>query len=182
MQLERGTGQTIGEPGLANDPRFASAELRKRNEAQLDEIITEWTSQRDRWEITKLLQGAGVAAFPSMSSKDLTDDPHLKEGGYLVQREHPEVGRRIHAGIPWKMSGSPCSVSKAAPLLGEDTEAVLVSIRAASGARKGSGSKMMGFAGQDLQNYRLTAQWFRASFCSGAIPRSWSHDSSGETG
>ena len=63
-----------------------------------------------------------------MSSKDLTDDPHLKEGGYLVQREHPEVGRRIHAGIPWKMSGSPCSVSKAAPLLGEDTEAVLVSM------------------------------------------------------
>jgi benzylsuccinate CoA-transferase BbsF subunit len=120
--------QTIGQPGLANDPRFASAELRKRNEAQLDEIITEWTSRRDRWEITKLLQGAGVAAFPSMSNKDLTNDPHLKERGYLVQLEHPEVGRRIHAGIPWKMSASPCSVSKVGPLLGEDTEAVLTSI------------------------------------------------------
>ncbi|MBV8453655.1 MAG: CoA transferase, partial [Deltaproteobacteria bacterium] len=93
-----------------------------------DEIITEWTSQRDRWEITKLLQGAGVAAFPSMSNKDLTDDPHLRGRGYLVQLEHPEVGRRIHAGIPWKMSASLCSVSKVAPLLGEDTEAVLTSL------------------------------------------------------
>ena len=46
----------------------------------------------------------------------------------LVQLEHPQVGRRIHAGIPWKMSASPCSVSKAAPLLGEDTEAVLTSL------------------------------------------------------
>jgi crotonobetainyl-CoA:carnitine CoA-transferase CaiB-like acyl-CoA transferase len=120
--------QTIRQPGLANDRRFASAELRKRNEAQLDEIITEWTSQHDRWEIAKLLQGEGVAAFPSMSSKDLTDDPHLKGRGYLVQLEHPEVGRRIHAGIPWKMSASPCSVSKVAPLLGEDTEAILTSL------------------------------------------------------
>jgi hypothetical protein len=41
-----------------------------------------------------------------MSSEDLTDDPHPKERGYLVQLEHPEVGRRIHAGIPWKMSAS----------------------------------------------------------------------------
>ena len=72
--------------------------------------------------------GHAVAAFPSMSSRDLTDDPHLKERGYLVQLEHPQVGRRIHAGIPWKMSASPCSVSKAAPLLGEDTEAVLTSL------------------------------------------------------
>jgi crotonobetainyl-CoA:carnitine CoA-transferase CaiB-like acyl-CoA transferase len=39
------------------------------------------------------------------------------------------IGRRIHAGIPpWKMSASPCSVSKVAPLLGEDTEAVLTSL------------------------------------------------------
>ena len=74
------------------------------------------------------MQGAGVAAFPSMSNKDLTDDPHLNERGYLVQLEHPEVGRRIHAGIPWKMSASPCSVSKVAPLLGEDTEAILTSL------------------------------------------------------
>jgi crotonobetainyl-CoA:carnitine CoA-transferase CaiB-like acyl-CoA transferase len=120
--------QAIGLPSLANDPRFASADMRKRNEVQLDEIITKWTSQRDRWEITKLLQGAGVAAFPSMSNKDLTYDAHLKERGYFVQLEHPEVGRRIHAGIPWKMSASPCSVSKVAPLLGEDTEAVLTSL------------------------------------------------------
>jgi crotonobetainyl-CoA:carnitine CoA-transferase CaiB-like acyl-CoA transferase len=118
----------IGQPGVANDPRFASAVLRKRNETQFDKIITEWTSQRDRWEITKLLQGAGVAAFPSMSSKDLTDDRHLKERGYLVQLDHQEVGSRVHAGIPWKMSASPCSISKVAPILGEDTDSILRSL------------------------------------------------------
>jgi len=68
-----------------------------------------------------------------MSSKDLTDDPHLKERGYLVQLGHPEIGRWIHAGIPWRMSASPCSVCKAAPLLGEDTEAVLRTLLKLSG-------------------------------------------------
>jgi crotonobetainyl-CoA:carnitine CoA-transferase CaiB-like acyl-CoA transferase len=94
----------------------------------LDETITSWTKERDRWDMTRLLQNAGVAAFPSMSNKDLTEDPHLRARGYLVQLEHPEVGRRIHAGIPWKMSETPCRVKAPAPLLDADTEAVLTSL------------------------------------------------------
>jgi benzylsuccinate CoA-transferase BbsF subunit len=120
--------QAMGKPELADDPRFKTAALRKRNEAALDQAITSWTSERDRWEMTRLLQDAGVAAFPSMSNKDLTDDPHLQARNYLVQLEHPEVGRRIHAGIPWKMSETPCHVKAPAPLLGADTNAVLSSL------------------------------------------------------
>ena len=52
-------------------------------------IITEWTTPRDRWEITELLQRAGVAAIPTLSNKDLAHDPHLRERGYLVELEHP---------------------------------------------------------------------------------------------
>jgi crotonobetainyl-CoA:carnitine CoA-transferase CaiB-like acyl-CoA transferase len=63
-----------------------------------------------------------------MSSKDLAEDPHLRARGYLVELDHPEVGRRIHAGIPWKMSETPCHVKAPAPLLGADTDAVLTSL------------------------------------------------------
>ncbi len=118
----------IGQPQLAADPRFKTAALRKQNEAALDQIITAWTSPRDRWDSTRILQGASVAAFPSMGNKDLAEDPHLAERGYLVQLDHPEVGKRIHAGIPWKMSGTPCAVRKPAPLRGADTEEVLKSL------------------------------------------------------
>jgi crotonobetainyl-CoA:carnitine CoA-transferase CaiB-like acyl-CoA transferase len=120
--------QVMGKGTLADDPRFKTAALRKRNETVLDEIITNWTKERDRWDTTEVLQNAGIAAFPSMSNKDLTDDLHLRARGYLVQLEHPEVGRRIHAGIPWKMSETPCRVKAPAPLLGADTEAVLTSL------------------------------------------------------
>ncbi|HUN56625.1 MAG TPA: CoA transferase [Candidatus Binataceae bacterium] len=117
--------QAIGQPGIATDPRFATAALRKQNEDALDAIITGWTKERDRWEVAKLLQSAGVAAFPSMGNKDLAEDPHLRERGFLVELEHPEVGKRIHAGIPWRMSGTPCAVKSPAPLRGADTEYVL---------------------------------------------------------
>ena len=60
-----------------------------------------------------------------MSNKDLATNEHLKDRGFLVQMEHPIVGRRIHTGIPWTMSGTPCGIRHAAPLRGADTDAVL---------------------------------------------------------
>jgi len=118
----------MGQPSMADDARFASAAMRKRNENQLDEIITAWTSQRDRWEITELLQKAGVAAFPTMSNEDLAQDPHMTARGFMVELEHPVVGCRRHAGVPWRMSPSACRVRKPAPLLGADTEDILQSL------------------------------------------------------
>ncbi len=115
-------------PALAGDARFASAALRKRHEEELDQIITAWTSQRDRWEITELLQDAGVAAFPTMTNQDLAEDPHLIARGFMVELEHPVVGRRRHAGVPWHMWPSQCKVRKPAPLLGADTEDILQSL------------------------------------------------------
>ena len=118
----------IGHPELAADPRFSTAAQRKRNEDELDRIITRWTHSRDRWEITQLLQRAGVAAFPTMSNQDLADDPHLIERGFIVEVDHPEVGRRKHTAIPWRRSGTPNPTMPRARLLGEDTDAVLQSV------------------------------------------------------
>ncbi len=117
--------QAMGQPSLADDPRFGSAELRKRNEDELDSIISDWSAQRDRWEITEMLQRAGVAAFPTLNNKDIANDPHLRERGFLVEIDHQEGGRLTEPGVPWTMSATPCRVNRAAPTLGMDTEEVL---------------------------------------------------------
>jgi crotonobetainyl-CoA:carnitine CoA-transferase CaiB-like acyl-CoA transferase len=130
----------IGQPALADDPRFVTAALRKQNEAELDRIIETWTASRDRWEITEKLQAAGVAAFPNLGAKDLVEDPHMKARGYHVQLPHPVVGTRIHAGIGWKMSATPCHVRKAAPMLGEDTDTILKSL--------------LGYSSQEIERLR----------------------------
>jgi crotonobetainyl-CoA:carnitine CoA-transferase CaiB-like acyl-CoA transferase len=116
--------QLMGRFDLIADPRFATARDRKANEEELDSLIGGWTSDADRWELTRHLQAAGVAAFPSMSSKDLVEDKHLSARHFFVRLPHPEVGARVHAGIPWKLTHSPNGVQASAPLLGQHTEEI----------------------------------------------------------
>jgi crotonobetainyl-CoA:carnitine CoA-transferase CaiB-like acyl-CoA transferase len=63
-----------------------------------------------------------------MSNKDLAHDPHLRQRGFLVTKEHPEVGQRIHLGVPYSINGRPLEVNRPAPLLGADTDAVLTEL------------------------------------------------------
>lgn len=117
--------RVMGQEHLSGDPRFRVAHERKVHEAELEELITAWTTPRDRWEITKLLQAAGVAAFPSMSSKDLAEDVQLNMRGFFARLPHAGVGVQTHTGIPWLLTNAPNGVRSSAPLLGQHTTAVL---------------------------------------------------------
>jgi len=117
--------QAIGQPPLAEDARFRTAPERKANEDALEQILTAWTTTREKWEVTRTLQAVGVAAFPSMTSKDLVEDPHLNARGFFVRLSHPEVGVRTHTGIPWLLTHAPNGVRMPAPLLGQDTDHVM---------------------------------------------------------
>jgi len=117
--------EAMGKPSMADDRRFNTAAARKRNEDELDRIISVWTSARDRWEITEMLQRADVAAIPTFTNKDVAGDRHLRERGFLVDLDHPEVGVRTYAGVPWTMSVTPCKLHRASPCLGQDTDDVL---------------------------------------------------------
>ncbi len=112
-------------PNVVSDPRFATQNGRKTNEAALDRLVADWTASQDRWELTTRLQTRGVAAFPSLTPQDLANDPHLEARGFLERLEHPEVGAMTHAGIPWRLTSGPNGVVRPAPLLGQHTDAVL---------------------------------------------------------
>lgn len=117
--------QAIGQPQLADDSRFHNAQKRKANEDALEQILTAWTNTREKWEVTRALQAVGVAAFPSMTSKDLVEDPHLNERGFFARLSHPAVGVRTHTGIPWLLENAPNGVRFPAPLLGQHTDEVM---------------------------------------------------------
>lgn len=117
--------QVMGQEQLVTDKRFCSASARKANEDELERLVTAWTTTRKKWDITHALQAVGVAAYPTMNSKDLGEDPQLNERGFFVRLPHPEVGVRTHAGMPWLFTHAPNGVRAPAPLLGQDTEQVL---------------------------------------------------------
>ena len=114
-------------PGL-DDARFDDLAGRKANEDELDRLVTDWTSMRDRWFVTGKLQTVGIAAFPTFTTQDVVEDPHFNARAFIERLPHPEVGPRAHTGIPWRMCVRPNGVKKAAPAIGADTDDVLVDI------------------------------------------------------
>jgi benzylsuccinate CoA-transferase BbsF subunit len=121
--------RAIGRPELTTDPKFSTLATRKQNEDELDRIIDQWTSTRRAQQVADTLQHAGVAAAVVADNKYLSEeDAHLKARQYFVYNEHPEVGTRQHAGIPWKMSRTETSVRTAAPLIGQHTDDVLIGL------------------------------------------------------
>jgi crotonobetainyl-CoA:carnitine CoA-transferase CaiB-like acyl-CoA transferase len=116
----------VVDPSLAQEPRFTTAARRKANEAALDRRIAAWTSTRDRWEVTEVLQRVGVAAFPSLSALELWGgDLQLEAIGMLERPEHPLTGRHVVPGVPWRCRNADNGLRRAAPLLGQHTAEVL---------------------------------------------------------
>jgi crotonobetainyl-CoA:carnitine CoA-transferase CaiB-like acyl-CoA transferase len=116
--------RVMGKPELASDPRFATMEARKRNEAELDRIIGEWTRWQDRDWLVDELRAAGLMAIQSQDWRDLYADPHLRARGAFVTIDAPVMGKLELVGVPWKMSDFQ-PVFRPAPILGEHNDYVL---------------------------------------------------------
>lgn len=102
-----------------DDPRFTCAQSRWTHRHELDEEVSAWTRMRSREDVTRLLQAAGVAAFPSYTSRDIVDDPHLKERGTIrTMRSDDGESRRV-VGPPWRFSRTPPRFDRGTPKLGE---------------------------------------------------------------
>ena len=109
----------IGQPGLADDPRFASNDNRLAHQDELDSIIGQWTSQHNAFQLTKQLQDAGIPAAPVMRGPDLLEDPHYRDRRTFNQVDHPQVGPKWYPGFAWRMSETPGQVHWPAPTLGQ---------------------------------------------------------------
>lgn len=114
----------IGNPDWTKDPRFSDCYSRQGNQEELDQQVEEWTINQTPFQVTRLLQKAGVAAFPSFSSKVLCTDRHLKVRGMFEEVDHPVMGKRIVVAPHWKLSDTPARPYLHAPLLGEHNEYV----------------------------------------------------------
>ena len=78
----------IGQPELADDPRFARGGARNENAEDLRKIIGEWCAQRSKHEAFQALAGAGVPCGAVLDTRELHEDPHLLARGF-VQVDRP---------------------------------------------------------------------------------------------
>jgi len=114
----------MGRADLASDPRLASLPLRQKHLAELNQAIAEWTSARDPYEVMHTLQAAGVPCGVVQTGADLLNDPHLRARQFLVELEHPVVGRLTYPGLPFRLTATPGKADQLAPVLGQHNDYV----------------------------------------------------------
>ena len=113
----------MGQPGLAEDPRFASIEDRKRNDDEIDALVGAWTVSMEAGEVMRQCQEAGVSAGAVRSSADLFDDQQLAHRQHFVYMDHAAMGRYASDGNSFKLSAAEPTY-RPSPLLGEHSEHV----------------------------------------------------------
>jgi crotonobetainyl-CoA:carnitine CoA-transferase CaiB-like acyl-CoA transferase len=115
----------LGQPDLIDDPRFATGSARADNIEAAYAIVTAGMRQRTNAEWLKLLRAADLPHGPANSLEDLVHDPYLEEIEFFRKVEHPTEGPMTLLGIPVTYYGTPATIRRLAPHLGEHTREVL---------------------------------------------------------
>ena len=116
--------EVMGKPEWKTDNRFKDMPTRHQNREVLDQLISEWTQDKDNWWVMNQLQKATVPSGIVADEADSFADPHLKERGFFEELTHPEAGTHLYPGIQWKMHNTPNKIRRYGVRLGEDNEYV----------------------------------------------------------
>ena len=111
--------------GVEQDQRFKTNADRLKNRDALNAVISQWTKDKDAFAVRDQLQKAGVPAGVVQTGEDLTNDPQLKERGFIVAIENPRLGRVVLPNFPLQFANAKLTRRWEFPVLGRDTEAVL---------------------------------------------------------
>jgi crotonobetainyl-CoA:carnitine CoA-transferase CaiB-like acyl-CoA transferase len=117
--------EAIGRPELASDPRFAGNDDRMGHRAELTAELEAALAARSTDEWVSVLIEAGVPCGPIHDYRQVFDDPHTRAREMEVTLQHPVEGSIRALGIPVKLSDTPGTIRRPAPLLGEHTDEVL---------------------------------------------------------
>ncbi|MBI4339455.1 MAG: CoA transferase [Chloroflexi bacterium] len=120
--------ELIGSPAWANEPRFATRQLRSQNWDELEPLLAEWTSQRTKEETYHMAQAAEIPSFPMNTVADLFRSEQLRVRGAFQTIEHPVAGKLPYPTLPFRPGDQDARPDSPAPRLGEHTENVLAGI------------------------------------------------------
>jgi crotonobetainyl-CoA:carnitine CoA-transferase CaiB-like acyl-CoA transferase len=101
---------------------------RKQNEDELENLISQWTSQYTDYEVMYKMQTAGVPAGVVQTMADIVDgDPQLREREFLLPIKNPELGVFGHPTPAYKLTKTKAKL-RHAPSLGEHNEYICINI------------------------------------------------------
>jgi crotonobetainyl-CoA:carnitine CoA-transferase CaiB-like acyl-CoA transferase len=118
----------LGQPALARDERFATAESRRTHRTDLDAAVGTLTRNRDKEQLFHALQQAGVVATPVHDELEALACPQLEERDWFREITMEGVGTHRYPGYLFKMLHTPDEVRLPPCRLGEHNEEVYLKL------------------------------------------------------
>jgi crotonobetainyl-CoA:carnitine CoA-transferase CaiB-like acyl-CoA transferase len=115
----------LGNPQWATDPRYARNPDRVAQRETLDTMIEEILAGDGAEAWLDKLGAAGIPCGRINSVAQALAAPHTAARDMVRTVKHPTAGDVKMLGIPFRFSGTPASVRRAPPTLGQHTEQVL---------------------------------------------------------
>jgi crotonobetainyl-CoA:carnitine CoA-transferase CaiB-like acyl-CoA transferase len=118
----------LGIEDLSADPRYAT------HEAQVvhrDELQARWRQEfgkRTTREVVDALESVDILCAPVNTMETALADPQVAHNDMVIEMNHPGCGPIKTVGIPVKLEGTPGSVRRPPPRLGEHTREVLAEL------------------------------------------------------
>jgi len=122
------TCAVLGEPGLANEPKFVKNNDRVVHGKEIMAIFAGLFLKHPVAHWLGELEKAGVPSGPINDFAQVFADPHVRLRGMEIKVDHPFEHSLSLIRNPITFSGTPVKDYRAPPLLGEHTREVLATI------------------------------------------------------
>ncbi len=120
----KGLVEAMGNPDWAQLEIFEDMFVRGQNADAIYPLVEEWTMEHGKFEIMERCQQAGVPVTAVFTVGEAAEHPHLRARDYIVEIDHPELGRVRSLGAPFRLPESPGGPKDPAPLLGQHNQLI----------------------------------------------------------
>jgi formyl-CoA transferase len=120
--------EAMGHLDWLENADWRSSGRRSRARADINAALAEDTVQKPSAHWVELLEGVGIPCGPIYSIDQAFADPQVKHLGMAAAVDHPRLGPTHMVASPLNLSGVDKAIRCVAPVLPEDTDAVLASV------------------------------------------------------
>jgi formyl-CoA transferase len=107
--------EAMGEPALAQDPRYCDHLARGRHQRELDDHIGRWTATLTVDQLEAKMLAASIPAGRLYGAADMLADPHFAAREAIVAVDHPRWPGLKMQGVFPKLSATPGAIRSRAP-------------------------------------------------------------------
>jgi formyl-CoA transferase len=118
----------MGRADLIDHPDYATAALRRKNRAALNELVQALTVEEDSAALIARLNQAGIPCGPIYSIDQTFADPQVRHLGIAQTVASAALGPITLLGQPVTLSRTPSRLATAAPEYGEHCDAILAEL------------------------------------------------------